>query len=220
MVIMEPDGRGLEEIPAKYNGHPISPNDLVFDDNGNFYVTDLAGQVGLPAGGVYRVTADFQTVQPIIENLVTVNGICLAPIESALPTPIPYAYELWVAESALNRILRLSLAGDGITLAHPPASVVYTFSGIGGPDSNAADSEGNIYQCMAAQGRIVILNRAGVPVANVVMPGREKGENLFTTNVAFKPGTDEAYVTVGNMDGAWIYTFKGLAKGPVLFSHQ
>jgi hypothetical protein len=43
---------------------------------------------------------------------------------------------------------------------------------------------------------------------------------LRTTNVAFRPGTDEAVITASGEGGAWIYTFRGLAKGLTLFSHQ
>jgi len=47
----------------------------------------------------------------------------------------------------------------------------------------------------------VILNNRGIPVANVVIPGRDKGKHLTTSNLAFKPGTDEAYITAGERGG-------------------
>jgi lactonase len=53
------------------------------------------------------------------------------------------------------------------------------------------------YQAIQAQGRLVILNRFGVPVANVVVPGREEGKYLRTTNLAFMPGTNVGYITTG-----------------------
>jgi len=84
----------------------------------------------------------------------------------------------------------------------------------------AIDVEGNVYQCMIFQGRAVILNNRGIPVANVVIPGRDEGKHLGTTNLAFKPGTDEVYITAWGVGGAWIYKFRGLAQGIKLFSHQ
>lgn len=136
-----------------------------------------------------------------------------------MPTPMPVGYELWVAESALNKLLHLRLKEDGITPAHPAANVSYYFAGDGAPDSNAVDAEGNVYQCLV-HGRVLVLNKAGIPVAQVLVPGRDEGRNLFTTNAAFKPGTDEAFITVGSTDGGWIYRFSGLAEGLKLFSHQ
>ena len=70
------------------------------------------------------------------------------------------------------------------------------------------------------QGRVVVLNKQGIPIANVVVLGRDEGKHLRTSNLAFKPGTSEAYITVGGEGGAWIYRFKGLAEGLPLFSHQ
>jgi lactonase len=74
--------------------------------------------------------------------------------------------------------------------------------------------------CLVRQGRALILNSQGIPVANVLVPGRDEGENLGTTNLAFKPGTNEAFITAFGTDGAWIYAFRGLAEGLKLFSHQ
>jgi lactonase len=64
------------------------------------------------------------------------------------------------------------------------------------------------------------LNNRGVPIANVLIPGREKGKHLTTSNLAFKPGTDEAYIMAGGEGGAWIYKFRGLAQGLKPYSHQ
>jgi len=70
------------------------------------------------------------------------------------------------------------------------------------------------------EGRVLILNRGGIPIANVLIPGRDEGKHLRSTNVAFKPGTDQVFLTTSGEGGAWIYQFRGLAKGLALFSHQ
>ena len=102
-----------------------------------------------------------------------------------------------------------------------PLTVPYRFTGgPGGADSLAVDVQGNVYQCLIFQGRLVVLNKAGIPVANVLIPGRDEGKCLRTTNVAFKPGTDEAFITTSGEGGTWIYTFRGLAEGLTLYSHQ
>ena len=70
------------------------------------------------------------------------------------------------------------------------------------------------------QGRIVILNDSGIPIANVLLPGRDEGKQLMSTNLALKPGTKEAYITAGGAGGATIFRFQALAEGVTLFSHQ
>lgn len=223
IIIINPDGSNLIEVKVRYEGKPVAPDGIVFDSKGNFYVTDLgnlAAAVGAPTGGVYRFSGDLKTVHPIIQGLAAANGIALAPKGVSMPLPMPVAYELWVAESSVNRLIHIRLQEDGITPAHPPANVAYYFSGDGGADSNAIDTEGNLYQTIAMQGRILILNKAAIPVAQVLVPGRDEGENLLVTNLAFKPGTDEGYITLGGTKGGWVFRFRGLAEGLKLFSHQ
>jgi lactonase len=223
VIIINPDGSNLTEIKARYEGKPFAPDGIVFDSGGNFYVTDLgnlATSVGTPTGGVYRFSADLKAVHPIIQNLGAANGIALAPKGVSIPSAFPVAYELWVAESCLNRLIHIRLQEDGITPSHPPANVAYYFLGDVGPDSNAIDAEGNLYQTIAMQGRILILNKAAIPVAQVLVPGRDEGKNLLITNLAFKPGTEEGYITLGGTEGGWVFKFRWLAKGLELFSHQ
>ncbi|MBW2029621.1 MAG: SMP-30/gluconolactonase/LRE family protein [Deltaproteobacteria bacterium] len=212
IITINPDGSNLTYIAARHEGRPKVGNDLVFDSKGNFYVTDWTGNIADPTGGVYRFSADHKTVVPVIRNLATPNGIALSPEGNAL----------WVSETSRNRILRLGLLKDGIGL-HPieGTKIPFRFTGVpGGADSNAVDVEGNVYQCIIFQGRALILSKRGIPIANVLVPGRDEGKHLRSTNVAFKPGTDEVFLTTSGDGGAWIYKFRGLAKGLKLFSHQ
>jgi lactonase len=218
VVTVNPDGSNLTDLP-KYNGKPASANDLVFDNqNGNLYVTDFTGTVAEPTGGVYRFSDNYTTVKPVIEHLASANGVGIAP-----PGNVPSAGNvLWVSETCRNEILHIELLADGISI-NPIAGVTIPSRFSGGPggcDSMKIDVEGNVYQCMIFQGRAVILNNRGIPIANVVIPGREDGKHLVTSNLAFKPGTDEAYITAGGEGGAWIYRFRGLAQGLRLYSHQ
>jgi lactonase len=212
IIAIDPDGSNLTYIEARYQGRPRSGNDLVFDSRGNFYVTDFTGTIADPTGGVYRFSADLKTVKPVIEGLAMANGISLSPEGNVL----------WVSATASNRLVRLQLQEDGISLdPFEGTHIPYRFMGApGGCDSNAVDGEGNLYQCIIFQGRVLILNRAGIPIANVLIPGRDEGKHLRSTNVAFKPGTDQVFLTTSGEGGAWIYQFHGLAKGLALFSHQ
>jgi lactonase len=211
IMTINPDGSNLTAIEAKFQGKPQSANDLVFDQKGNFYVTDFTGTVSKPTGGVYRFSADLTKVQPVVENLASANGVRLSAEGNVL----------WVSETARNALLRLELQSDGISLVPITGNTYpYHFTGFPGPDSLALDQKGNVYQALIFQGRVQILNRSGIPLANVLLPDRDKGKHLGVTNLAFKPGTDQVYMTVFGDGGAWIYRFKGLAPGVTPFSHQ
>ena len=86
--------------------------------------------------------------------------------------------------------------------------------------SMAIDEKGNVYQCVIFHGRIIVFSNTGIPIAQVLIPGRDEGKLLRTSNVAFLLGTDEVYITVSDEKGGWIYRFHGLAKGLTLFSNQ
>lgn len=211
LLIMNTDNNQATFVYPEYQGKNLAMNDLVFDSKGNIYVTDFKGTVMEPTGGVFRLSPDGTTVQPVLLHLASPNGVSLSPEGNVL----------WIGESTRNAVLRIALLEDGVTV-HPVAGVNYPFYSTGnpGPDSNKVDKEGNLYQCIMGQGRIVVLNPNGIPVANVIVPGRDEGKNLKTSNLAFKPGTDEGYITSSGKDGAWIFKFKALAEALTLFSHQ
>jgi len=210
LIALNPDGTNVTDIASRYQGKPAIFNDLVFDAKGNLYATDFTGHAGNPTGGVYRFSADFAKVDPVLEGLVLANGVALSPSGK----------ELWVVETGRADIVLVQLMDDGITI-RPPAgcTVPYRFTG-GGPDSMTVDADGNAYVCINGQGRIVVLNPRGIPIANVLIPGRDEGMHLLVTNLKFKPGTDEAYVTLSGKGGGWVYRFKGLAKAVTLFGDQ
>lgn len=208
LISLNPDGTNLTYITVRHQGKPVVFNDLVFNSKGDLYVTDFIGHVGNPTGGVYRFSANFTKVEPVVEGLALANGIGFTPSGK----------ELWVVETGRAELVYVQLLEDGITI-RPPAgcTVPYKFTG-GGCDSMTVDATGNTYVCINGHGRIVVLNPKGIPIANILIPGRDEGMHLAVTNVKFKPGTDEAYTTLSGKGGGWVYKFKGLAKGVTLFS--
>lgn len=212
VAALNPDGTNFTVMDVKYQGAPRSGNDLVFDSKGNLYVTDFTGTAADPTGGVYWHSSDFKTIKPVFLNLASANGVALSPEGNVL----------WVGEMNRNALHRLQLLDDGVTIVPVAgASIPYRFVGApGGCDGMAVDADGNVYQAIVFHGRLVILNNGGIPIAQVLIPGRDEGKLLRTTNVAFKPGTDDVYITASGEGGAWIYKFRGLAQGLKLFSHQ
>ena len=212
VAALNPDGSDLAVLEPKYEGSPRAANDLVFDREGNLYVTDFTGNAADPTGGVYRYSSDYKILKPVFRNMASANGVGLAPGEEVL----------WVSETGRNQLHRLELLDDGVTVnPMAGAGIPYRFMGApGGCDSMCLDEAGNVYQALVFQGRILILSSVGIPIAQALIPGRDEGKLLRTTNVAFKPGTDQVFVTVSGVGGAWIYRFTALAEGLTLFSHQ
>jgi lactonase len=213
LLSMDTNGKNVKSVIPTYEGKRIAMNDLVFDSKGNLFVTDFTGNVSNPTGGVYHLAApDYTTVTQVLRNLWTANGVSLSPDGKVL----------WVGETLRNTVIRAELSPDGIT-PNPRAGVsfpYYSTGAPGGPDSNRVDAEGNLYQALIFQGRVVVLNDRGIPIANIIVPGRDEGKHLKTANLAIKPGSREAYLCASGEGGAWLYKFEPLANGVKLFSHQ
>jgi lactonase len=208
------DGSFTKIETRSANGKPDNINDLIFDSNGNLYVTDSDGTAANPVGGVYRFNADFTECVAVIENLAMPNGICLSPDEKVL----------WVTESGRNALLRAQLNKDGVSLTMFDG-LCYAFYGTGAPggtDGVRTDSAGYVYDAIQLHGRILIFSPTGVPVANVLIPGREEGKYLGVANVTIKPDTNEGYVVAGGGAGKGpsVFKFTTLNKALTPFSHQ
>jgi lactonase len=204
-----------------FGAHSMSPvmprsagyvvNDLVFDAQGGFYFTDFRGTTTEPTGGVYYVAPDMMTITPILRHVAMANGIALSPDGK----------RLWVTEFAANRLLRIDLK-DATTVADLGTAVAYTFIGPA-PDSMRADSAGNLYVALYQQGRVMMFSPGGIPIGQILMPGREAGHNLLLTSMALRPGTDELYIVTNDGEGgqgAGIFRARGFAKALPLYSHQ
>ena len=208
LLVANGDGSDLKPVSVRPHTDSIALSDLIFDSKGNLYVTNFIGSVSKPTGAVYRWSEDFKTVDAFAPNLVTPNGIAFSPDEKSL----------WVACSIAKQLFHITL--DGARGAVTKAENVYTLTGPGG-DGIRVDTRGNVYLAMNFQGRLLVFDKTGKPIATILMPGRDSGELLSTTNLEFKPGTDEAYaVAAGDKGGTWIYRFQGLATGVPIYSHQ
>ena len=212
IISMNSDGSGVTDIVTNYKGKALmAPDDLIFTHNGCFYFNDFGGSAIDPIGRVYHVSADFKKVTLLVDHVGGPNGISLAPGER----------RLWIGEHSRNALLEINLAKDKIHIIPWWGTFyAYYFHGDFGPDSNYVDSLGNVYQCLYEQGEVAIFNKHATPIAEVLIPGRDVGKHLKTTNLTFRPGTDQAFVTSSGKGGAYIWTFKGLGKGMKLFSHQ
>src|SRR3954464_8770111 len=101
-------------------------------------------------------------------------------------------------------------------------AIAYQFTGPA-PDSIRSDSDGNPVRTMSGQGRVLVFNTNGIPIGQVLLPGREEGHNLQSTSMALKPGTNDLYIVTNEGkggQGATIFHAKVFAKALPLYSHQ
>ena len=169
-------------------GQPLrGPNDIVFDDHGGFYFTDLGKSRPRDKDrtGVFYARADGTAINEIIFPLESPNGIGLSPDEKTL----------YVAETTTGRLLayRLSAPGQIDRSAGQRPDGGTQLPGIAGYylyDSLAVDAVGNICVATLLQGGISIVRADGGGATHVPLP------DILTTNICFGgPDLRTAYVT-------------------------
>jgi len=181
------DGTGLETIIPVVAGY--APNDLVFGDAGGFYFTDFKGTSTAPKGGVYYASPDFQKIEPILPNLAQANGVALSPDGKSL----------WATEFGRNLLHRVHLA-DATSIAPIGSAIAYHFVGPA-PDSMRVDADGNVYVALYGQGRVMVFNPNGIPIGQVLLPGRDSGHNLASTSLAIDPHRNSLYAVSNDGEG-------------------
>lgn len=199
---VNPDGSGLQAIIPAVAGY--MPNDLVFDRKGGFYFTDFKGNATEPKGGVYYAAPDLATIKPVLPNLAMANGLALGPDGKTL----------WATEFGRNLLHRIELA-DATTIAPIGSAIVYHFTGPA-PNSMRADTDGNVYVAIYGQGRVLAFNRNGIPIGQVLLPGRDRGHNLASTSLAIHPGRNDLYAVTSDMHrgyGATVFHAKVYSNG-------
>jgi lactonase len=209
IVSVEPDGTKMQTI-VPVTAHYM-PNDLVFDTHGGLYFSDFRGISTEPTGGAYYVSPDAKTIMTVLPHLAMANGIALSPTGK----------ELWVTEFSRNLLHRVQLV-DPTTIAPFGTAIAYQFTGPA-PDSMRSDSDGNLYVAMYGQGRVLVFNSNGIPIGQVLLPGRDEGHNLQSTNMAIKPGTNDLLIVTSDGNGgqgATIFHAKTFAKALPLYSHH
>lgn len=209
IFFLNPDGSGLTTVVPASAGY--LPDDLVFDKHGGFYFTDFRGDTNKRIGGVHYVAPDLKSITPILTDMAIANGVCLSPDGEVL----------WATELAAGQLRRVELSGP-TTIAPFGTATPYYFNGFA-PDSMRSDRDGNVYVAMYSQGRVLVFNKNGVAIGQILLPKRDKGHNMRSTSVGFFPGTDEMVILTNDGDkgeGSWIFKAKGFAKGTTLYSHQ
>ncbi len=168
----------VEVLYTEVDGVPLrGPNDLVFDQHGGFYFSDLgkARLREIDRGGLYYARADGSSVRKVVYPLLTANGVGLAPDGKTV----------YVAETQTARLWAFDLAAPGEILRAPPPSpnggrLLYASPVIAMYDSLAVEASGNICVATLQQGGISVISPAGGLVEFIAVPG-----DIMVTNICF-----------------------------------
>lgn len=168
----------VETLYTHCDGHPLAgPNDLVFDNYGGFYFTDLGKTRAreIDRGGVYYARTDGSLIKEIAYPTITANGCGLSPDGRTL----------YFVESESARLWALDIVSPGVVRREPwpsPSGARY-LAQVGGLfhrfDSLAVDSEGNVCVATVMTGGITVFSPAGVPLEFIAMP------DIYATNICF-----------------------------------
>ncbi|YCQ26952.1 SMP-30/gluconolactonase/LRE family protein [Arthrobacter sp. Z4-13] len=203
---MNTDGQDVQDVfTGPVDGTPMQPDDISFDSDGNLYVTDAAGARAPywdATGRLVRIDGTTAQSAVLAAHLESPNGISFSPDDNAL----------WLSLNTGNRVdyLTLTEPGTAVATAHP---AIYASAGTAQVDSVSVDANGNLYMGLHNRPAVLIYNSAGELVRTIDIPRADKSGLSSATNVAIKPGTTEAFVTVSGRDGGFLYSFDALAKG-------
>ena len=206
VLSIRPDGSDLQTLVPASTG--LMPNDVVFDRQGGIYISDFHGTATDPRGGLYYLAPGATVPVVVLPYLAMANGIALSPDGK----------ELWATEFGRNALYRVQLADA----THPTplgTAIAYRFTGPA-PDSMRIDADGNLYVAMYGQGRVLAFSPHGIPIGQILLPGRDKGHNLKTTSMAIRPGTNEMVIVTGDDAGGPAMIFRTRVFADAQTPHQ
>ena len=156
-----------ESFVSGYDGKKFNrPNDLIFDSIGNLYFTDPNKYTRKdPDGVVYIVYKGSKEVKPVAEGLGFPNGVAVSPDGK----------NLFVCESAFQRILKFDIENDG-TLSNKE---VFAEMPGGDPDGLNFDSEGNLWAAHFGGGAIYVFAPDGTIMQKISAPGKKPSNIEF-----------------------------------------
>ena len=189
------------------DGQRLSPDDIAFDEDGDLFVSDFTAFPGVPAeeaassGRVVRIDGGTGEASVVASGLASPNGISFTADWSGL----------WVSQYAANRIDLITLDEErtGVASVHPS---MYVSAGAAQIDSSAVDADGNVYQAFEGKPQIDVHSPDGDLLATIRVPEGHEGLSS-ATNLAVRPGTTEAYMTVSGEAGGFVYAFQSLSEG-------
>jgi gluconolactonase len=181
----------VERVLDAVDGVPLrGPNDIVFDDHGGFYFTDL-GKVRpyeIDRGGVYYVAAGQAVARPVAAPATTPNGVGLSPDGRTLYYCETEGARLWafdiLAPGEVRREPWPSPHGGRLVVA-APGGHYQRF------DSMSVDAVGNLYIATLLHGGITVVSPDGSRTHHLPLP-----DPYPTNSCCGGPGLRTLYVTL------------------------
>jgi gluconolactonase len=179
----------VEVLYRECGGHQLrGPNDLVCDEHGGIYFTDLGKRRArdMDVGGVYYAKRDGSAIVEVAYPLVTPNGIGLSPDGKTL----------YVAETEAARLWAFDIVEPGVVKKDPWPSphggrIVAGMGGYQRFDSLAVQADGRIAVATLINGGITVISPDGRHVEHTPMP------DPMTTNICFGgPDMKTAFITL------------------------
>jgi gluconolactonase len=186
---VEPASGAVRDLYTTAGAYPLrGPNDLVFDDAGGFWFTDLGKtrRRDSDLGGLYYATADGTSISEVVYPLTQPNGVGLSPDGK----------RIYVAETGPGRVWAWYVESPGklVRSGNGPsgAELLWGFDGYQMLDSLAVDSEGNVCVATLISGAISVIS----PEAKLVEQIRPPEHDPLVTNICFGgPDLRTAYIT-------------------------
>ena len=206
---VNPQTGETEDLYRECNGHSLrGPNDIIFDESGGFWFTDL-GKTWPRVhdhGGVYYASIDGQNIQEVIYPLITPNGIGISPDGSTL----------YVAETSTGRIYQWAITGPGQLDSgegeRPRSKLLFALSDGLRFDSMAVDASGYVNVGVLSLGSMAkdsggICEISPEGEASIIPTG-----DPMTTNICFGgEGHQTAFITCS--DSGTLRSFLWPRKG-------
>jgi gluconolactonase len=192
------DGKSQVYV-EEYEGKRFNrPNDLAFDPDGNLYFTDPNSyRRENPDGAIYRIDAMTRKVTPVADSLAFPNGLAFSGD----------ARQLYVAESAYQRIVRYRVLSSGVLTEK---QIFVELPG-GDPDGINFDKNGNLYVAHFGGGAIYVIAPNGKIIAKLITPGKKP------SNIEFG-ASDLRTLFVTEVETNAVYKIKVKIPGLPLFS--
>ncbi|HXI85050.1 MAG TPA: SMP-30/gluconolactonase/LRE family protein [Verrucomicrobiae bacterium] len=156
----------VSALATHYEGKRLnSPNDIVCKSDGSVYFSDPPYGVNpelreLDFQGVFRVSADSETLTLVASDFIKPNGLAFSPDEKIL----------YVADTEIGHIRAFDVSPDG-TLTNSRV-----FCNVERPDGFRVDVEGSLY--ISAMKSVEVFDRTGKKFGEITLPERP-------ANVAF-----------------------------------